>query len=246
MRARLYRPASRLAHVGLVYVHGGGWAHGDMESWDPVVRNLVAASGVSMLSIAQRQAPAHPYPAALDDTVAAVRWLRTHAADLALEASEVGVAGDSSGGNVAAAAALRLRDEGEQPLSLQLLVYPVVDLVHAPVDLPDPDGIDWHRGDPLTISGAYVGTADRAHRYLSPALCTDLRGLPPTVVVTAEYDRLRPEAERYAALLSDAGVPVELVPGPGLDHAFVAWVAFARRPREVVEDIGRAVRRLLS
>ena len=192
MPARLYRPDSPFAEACLVFVHGGGWAIGDVESYDPVVRALVDASGLSMLSIEQRQAPEDPYPAALDDAVGAVRWLRAHANALGLDPARIGIAGDSSGGNVAAAAALRLRDEGDPPLLLQLLVYPVLDLLHPPVDPVDPDGIDWRRGDPALRVVPYLAGADPADPYLSPGLADDLSGLPPTVVVTAEYDRLCP------------------------------------------------------
>ncbi|MEU8120680.1 alpha/beta hydrolase [Spirillospora sp. NPDC049024] len=244
--ARLYRPAWDGPAPALVYFHGGGWVLGDVESYDPVVRALAAASGVAWVSVGYRRPPEDPFPAALDDAVAAVRWVAANASRLGLDPGRVGVAGDSAGGQLAAAAAGLLRDAGPARPVLQVLLYPALDLREVPPPLPDPDGLEFPPSGIGRALRAYLRGADRARPEVSPLLDPDPSGLPPAVVATAEHDRLRPQAEAYAARLREAGVPVVLVPGTGLDHGFLGWGSFARRPAEAVARIGAAVRRALT
>ncbi|TDC45203.1 alpha/beta hydrolase, partial [Actinomadura sp. KC345] len=138
--ARLYRPAARGPAPVLVYFHGGGWVLGDVDSYDPVVRALAAASGVAWVSVGYRRPPEDPYPAAPDDAAAAVGWVAAHAAGLGLDPRRVGVAGDSAGGQIAAVAAGRLRAPGPARPVLQVLLYPALDLRRDPPRPPDPDG----------------------------------------------------------------------------------------------------------
>lgn len=244
--ARLYRPAWDGPAPALVYLHGGGWVLGDVDSYDPVVRALAAASGVAWLSVGYRRPPADPFPAALDDTVAAVRWTVRNAAALGLDPRRIGVAGDSAGGQLAAAAAGTLRAAGPDRPVLQVLLYPALDLRAVPPPLPDPDGLAPPRDGVDRALRAYLRGADRTRPDVSPLLDPDPAGLPPAVIATAEHDRLRPQAERHAARLRAAGVPVTLVAGTGLDHGFLGWGAFARRPAEAVAEIGAAVHRALT
>ncbi|MFD0905575.1 alpha/beta hydrolase [Actinomadura sediminis] len=245
LRARLYRPAG--APPGgplLVYFHGGGWVLGDVESYDPVVRALVAASGVAWLSVDYRRPPRHRFPAPLDDAVAAVRWAVRRASALGLDAGRVGVAGDSAGGQLAAAAAGLLRGAGPERPVVQVLLYPALDLRAGPPPLPDPDpdGLGSAGGSADAALRMYLGDADRSRPEVSPLLDPDPGTLPPAVIATAEFDRLRPQAERHAARLRAAGVPVTVVRGGGLDHGFLGWGSFARRPAEAIAEIGAAVR----
>ena len=249
--ARLYLPAAGARAPGgpapaLVYFHGGGWILGDVDSYDPVVRALTRASGVAWVSVGYRRPPEDPYPAAVDDAVAAVRWVAARAAALGLDPARIGVAGDSAGGQIAAAAAGRLRAPGPARPALQVLLYPALDLRRVPPPLPDPDGLRFPPSDAGRALRAYLNGADPAHPDVSPLLDPDPRGLPPAVIATAEYDRLRPQAERHAARLRAAGVPVALVTGTGLDHGFLGWGAFARRPAEAVAEIGAAVHDALT
>ncbi|MFG1852853.1 alpha/beta hydrolase [Actinomadura geliboluensis] len=244
--ARLYRPAWDGPAPALVYLHGGGWVLGDVDSYDPVVRALAAASGVAWLSVGYRRPPEDPFPAALDDTVAAVRWTVRNAAALGLDPRRIGVAGDSAGGQLAAAAAGILRAAGPDRPVLQVLLYPALDLRAVPPPLPDPDGLAPPRDGVDRALRAYLRGTDRTRPDVSPLLDPDPAGLPPAVIATAEHDRLRPQAERHAARLRAAGVPVTLVAGTGLDHGFLGWGAFARRPAEAVAEIGAAVHRALT
>ncbi|MFG2246381.1 alpha/beta hydrolase [Spirillospora sp. NPDC048823] len=243
--ARLYRPASTAPVPALVFFHGGGWMLGDVDSYDPVVRALTNASGVAWVSAGYRRPPEDPFPAALDDAVAATRWVAAHAARLGLDPARIGVAGDSAGGQLAAAAAGRLRAPGPARPVLQVLVYPALDLRRNPPQPPDPDGLVFPPSGADRALRAYLRGTDPAHPDVSPLLDPDPRGLPAAIIATAEHDRLRPQAERHAARLTDAGVPVTLITGTGLDHGFLGWSAFARRPAEAVADIGAAVHRAL-
>ncbi|MFC9974537.1 alpha/beta hydrolase fold domain-containing protein [Spirillospora sp. NPDC127200] len=242
LRARLYRPRGSGPMPVLVYLHGGGWALGDVESYDPVVRALVVAAGVAAVSVDYRRPPEDPFPAAVDDAVAAVGAVAALARgvpELGLDAGRVGVGGDSAGGQIAAAAALRLRGTGA--VALQVLVYPALDLRSVPPDPPDPDGLESGPSGVERVLALYLGGADPCLPEASPLLAPDLAGLPPAVVATAEHDRLRPQGQQYARRLRRAGVPVALVDGAGLDHGFLGWGSFARRPAEAVARLGAAV-----
>ncbi|MCQ0011500.1 alpha/beta hydrolase fold domain-containing protein [Actinomadura madurae] len=203
--ARLYRPAWNGPAPVLVYFHGGGWILGDVDSYDPVVRALAAASGVAWVSVGYRRPPEDPFPAAVDDAAAAARWVVANAAGLGVDAGRVGVAGDSAGGQIAAAAAGRLRHAGPARPVLQVLLYPAVDLREAPPPLPDPDGLDFGPSRIDRALRAYLRDTDRTLPEVSPLLDPDPATLPPAVIATAEYDRLRPQAERHAARLRAAG-----------------------------------------
>ncbi len=244
--ARLYLHAPRTPAPLLVYFHGGGWVLGDVDSYDPVVRALAVASGVAWLSVGYRRPPEDPFPAAVDDAVAAVRWAVRNADLLGADPARIGVAGDSAGGQIAAAAAGILRAPGPCRPALQVLLYPALDLRAVPPPLPDPDGLELPRSGVDRALRAYLRGTDRTRPDVSPLLDPDPAGLPPAVIATAEHDRLRPQAERHAARLRAAGVPVTLVPGTGLDHGFLGWGAFARRPAEGIAAIGAAVHDALT
>ncbi|MBD2899642.1 Acetyl esterase [Actinomadura sp. RB99] len=244
--ARLYHPGGDRPAPAMVYFHGGGWVLGDVDSYDPVVRALALASGVAWLSVGYRRPPEHPFPAPLDDAVAAVRWTTAHAGRLGLDPARIGVAGDSAGGQLAAAAAALLRTAGPARPVLQLLVYPALDLRDVPPAPPDPDGLPWPPSNVRRALRLYLDGADPARPEVSPLLDPDPRGLPPAIIATAEHDRLRPQAEDHAGRLRAAGVPVTLITGTGLDHGFLGWGSFARRPARAVDRIGAAVRAALT
>ncbi|MFB4310186.1 alpha/beta hydrolase [Actinomadura sp. GTD37] len=244
--ARLYRPAWHGPAPALVYLHGGGWVLGDVDSYDPVVRALAAASGVAWLSAGYRRPPEDPFPAALDDAVAAVRWTVRNAHALGLDAARIGVAGDSAGGQLAAAAAGLLRAPDPARPVLQVLLYPALDLRDVPPAPPDPDGLRLPGSGMDRALRAYLRGTDPTRPDVSPLLDPDPATLPPAIIATAEHDRLRPQAEHHAARLAAAGVPVTHLTGAGLDHGFLGWSAFARRPAEAVAEIGAAVHRALT
>src|SRR4051812_44537842 len=226
--------------VGVVaYIHGGGWMMGTVASYEAPLSRLANAAGAIVAAVEYRLSPEHVFPAALDDCLAAIRWLAAEFRDAPLA-----VAGDSAGGNLAAVCALRVR--GELELRLQALIYPVTD---AALNTPSYREFSDDHG----LSGAsmrrfwnlYLDGADGAQPDASP-LRADLAGVAPAYVITAEEDVLRDEGEAYAAALEHAGVPVELVRWPGTIHGFFRWLAATSVAGEAVDAIAGALRRALS
>jgi acetyl esterase len=228
------------APVGVVaYIHGGGWMMGTVASYEAPLSRLANAAGAIVAAVEYRLSPEHAFPAALDDCLAAIRWIAAE-----FEGEPLALAGDSAGGNLAAVCALRLR--GELDVRLQALVYPVTD---AALNRPS------HRqfGSDHGFSTAqlrrcwrfYLGGADGGQPDASP-LRADLAGAAPAYVLTAEQDILRDEGEAYAAALEAAGVRVELVRWPGTIHGFFRWLAVSAAARDAVDAVGGALRRALS
>jgi acetyl esterase len=233
---RTYRPEG--ARGAVAYLHGGGWMMGTLDSYDTLLRALANASGAAVTAVDYRLAPEHRFPAALDDCLAAIRWLATREDRLA-------VIGDSAGGNLAAVAARRLR--GELPLALQALVYPVIDArLNTPSYREFADGFGLSAASMRRFWGLYLDGAEGSHPDASPLRATDLAGVAPALVVTVEADVLRDEGEQYAAALREAGVQAELVRIPGAIHGCFRWLAVTEVARELVDRVGAALRRALD
>ncbi len=241
---RLYRPRADGGPLPLVaYLHGGGWAVGSLDSFDPLCRALANASGALIASIDYRLAPEHPFPAAIDDARAAVRRLAASAAELGADPARVGIAGDSAGGNIAAVTARRLRDEGDSPLRFQALVYPVCDsALNTPSYRDNGSGFGLSAESMARYWELYLDGADGRHPDASPLQAGDLAGLPPAFVLTVREDVLRDEGEAYARALEAAGVPVELRRYDGAVHGFFRWLAKAAIARRAVAEVGAALR----
>ena len=226
--ARLYRPVPGPAPL-VVYLHGGGWTIGSLESHDRMCRRLADGSGAAVLAIDYRLAPEHPWPASVDDTVAALRWVASGPAGLGPDGlgqapTAVAVAGDSAGGTLAALGCLRLRDEYPPALpDLQVLLYANTDLTGSQPSMRE-KATGWGL-DAATVrffNSQWVPDQARwADPAVSPLHAPDLSGLPGALVVSAEHDPLRDESEAYARRLRDAGVAVELRREPGLIHGFM-------------------------
>jgi acetyl esterase len=237
---RLFRPDPGTPVV--LYLHGGGWALGSVEEAEPLCRRLANSSGWAVLAVDYRLAPEHPYPAAIEDVERAVAWLERHGAALGVDASRLALAGDSAGANLGAAVALRARDRGAPTYRLQALLYPVLDLVdEAPsrTEFAEGFGLDratvrWH------VESYAPGLADRRRPDISPLRAASLEGLPPAVVVTAEYDPLRDEGEEYAARLADAGVPVVATRYLGMIHGFADLTKFDAA-RDLIDQVAAAL-----
>ncbi|MFJ5921866.1 alpha/beta hydrolase [Kitasatospora sp. NPDC092948] len=217
----------------LLYLYGGGWALGSLETGDPICRALANATRADVLAVGYRHAPEHRFPAAVHDCWAALDWIARNAPRLGLDPARIAVGGDSAGGNLAAALTLLARERGGPGIVHQLLVYPNTDYRVSPaVDSSMlVDGGADGREDPALFNRHSVAwywshyladPADAAHPLASPLRATDHRGLPPATVITAEYDPLREEGEQYAAALRAAGVPVTLRRYPGMPHGFFA------------------------
>lgn len=215
--ARLYRDGDHDAMPVVLHAHGGGWVMGSVDTHDGLCRHLAAASGWAVLSVDYRLAPEDPYPAAVDDMARALTWLRgPGAARHGLDPARITVAGDSSGGHLAAVTARRARDAGIR-LAGQILICPVIDPA---ADYPPLDEYGLDREEMRFFWDAFAPPGvDRTQPDLDP-LRADLTGLPPAVVITAELDLLSAEGERYAARLLAAGVPVTATRYQGLIHNF--------------------------
>jgi acetyl esterase len=246
---RVYVPTSEPGpRPALVYFHGGGWVIGDIETHDATVRSLADASGVTCVSVGYRRAPEDPFPAAFDDCVAAVRWVVDNAADLDIDPSRVAVGGDSAGGNLAAAAAIELRDTPVD-VRFQLLVYPVTD---GSMDQPSLDenaeGYFLTKDTMAWFWDLYAADAPRTDPRLSPMDATDdaLRGVAPLLVITAEYDPLRDEGEAYAARLASLGVDATARRYDGMIHGFVSMGDVVPDGKIAVDEAADALRRALG
>jgi acetyl esterase len=225
VRVRVYTPPGTGPFPLIVYLHGGGFVICSLDTHDTVARNLAAEAGAVVVSVDYRMAPEHRFPAPLDDVVAAIRWVASNAAQIDGDPSRIVVAGDSAGGNLAAAAAIRIRDEGGPALIGQLLIYPVTD--HSRAGHPSyreyADGFGLTAADMDWFFDQYVADpADLTHPHVSPLRAADLSGLPPAYIMTAEYDVLRDEAEAYAARLASSGVAVEMIRHNGLNHGCIS------------------------
>jgi acetyl esterase len=245
---RVYRPSGEAPFPALVYFHGGGWVIGDIESHDMVCRALANASGCVVVSVDYRLAPEAKYPAAADDCYAATTYVAAHAAEFGADASRIAVGGDSAGGNLAAVVSQMARDRSGPELKFQLLIYPVTNYSFDTVSYRDnAEGYLLTLGSMRWFWGHYLANeSDGAEVYASPLRATDLSGLPPALVITAEFDPLRDEGEAYGEALRKAGVAVTVHRYDGLIHAF--WTMFAIIPeaRQAIDESAAALRKALG
>ena len=242
--ARIYTPAGAGPFPGLAWFHGGGWVVGDLDTADAAARNMCAGAACVVASVDYRLAPETKFPGPAEDCYAATQWLAANAAALNVDPDRIAVGGDSAGGNLAAAVALMSRDRGGCPLVFQLLVYPVTqrDFDRASY-LENADGYQLTRDTMIWYWDHYLAAdADAVHPYAAPLHAADLRGLPPALVLTAEYDPLRDEGEAYAAALQAAGVPTESIRYDGLIHGFFGMFAAVDQARQAVERSAAALR----
>jgi acetyl esterase len=244
---RLYRPGPGTLPL-LVYFHGGGWVVGSVANSDAFCRALANASGCAVVSVDYRLAPEDRYPAAAQDAYGATRWSADHAPDLGADPSRLAVGGSSAGGNLAAVVTLMARERGTPPIAFQLL--------HVPVTDHDFDTASYRAnatGLGLTRSGMrwfwdhYAPDPNiRDEPYASPLRASDLAGLPPAHIVTAEFDVLRDEGKAYAARLLAAGVPTTHVEYPRMVHGFTGMAVTIPVGRAAIDDMGAALRRALT
>jgi acetyl esterase len=246
---RIYRPAEGSGPRPIVvYFHGGGWVLGTLDTHDDVCRTLVNRSGVLLVSVGYRRAPEYQFPAPLDDCVTAVHWCALRGAEIGGDAGRLAVAGDSAGGNLATAVALRLRDEGGPRLAVQALIYPVTNFGFDSASYREyAEGFGLTRGLMRYFWQSYLASpADGGQAYASPLNAANLSGLPPALILTAQYDVLRDEGEAYAARLAQAGVPVRCTRYLDMNHGFIQLAALCEPALQGIEEIAGTLRTALA
>ena len=244
---RLYRPRCVEPPPLLVYLHGGGWVIGDLDIQDGLCRSLVNRTGCALLSVDYRLAPDHPFPAAVEDSWAALEWAAANGSQLDIDPGRLGIAGDSAGGNLAAVVALRARDHGSPTLRVCAVLCPITDC-----RTDDRSMIEMAEGYFLTRErmewywDQYAPTGvDRTASELSP-LRADLAGLAPMVVVTAGLDPLRDQGIDFARACSAAGVDTVLLHQAGTIHGFLGFQAALPRSRGALDEVAAMIARRLT
>jgi acetyl esterase len=243
---RIYTPTASQPLPVVVYFHGGGWVIGGIETHDSTCQHLATAVPAVVVSVDYRMAPEYPFPAPLEDCVAATRWVYDHAEELGADPARLAVAGDSAGGNLAAVVSLKAREQGGPPIVFQLLVYPATDLTCSFAShvengegyLLTGEGIRW-------FLDLYIPDADRKNPDASPHFAEDLSGLPAALIITAEFDPLRDEGEAYAARLREAGVLAKASRYDGMIHGFFGMDLVLGSASDALQEAAAALRQAL-
>ncbi|WP_407570103.1 alpha/beta hydrolase [Deinococcus altitudinis] len=251
--ARVYTPTGTGPAAGwplIAFFHGGGFVAYNLDTHDGVCRELCQGAGAVVVSVEYRLAPEFKFPHPTDDAYTAVNWLGEHAAELGADPARMAVAGDSAGASLSLAAALRLRDEGGPRLAAQLLLYPAADMSgHTDYPSRTENGEGYFlTAESMKFYGAmYLSTPEDAlHPHVSPLHSADLKGLPPTLVLTAEFDPLRDEGKALADRLKSNGVEATYRPGPGLIHGYANMTGFVPAAAQVMDDAAEWLKQKLS
>lgn len=239
---RLYQPRCRTDRAGMLYVRGGGFVVGSLDTHDTVVAELADKTGLTTFAVDFRLAPEHPFPAAVEDCYATLCAVARHAARWDLDPGRLVIAGDSSGGNLAAVLCMVTRDRGGPRPCAQALISPVLDFSrwrHGGDDAPLLTG-----GEMEFYTRCYAGTEQVTHPLVSPLVSGSFHDLPPAYLMSAEMDSLKVDAEQYAARLARHGTPVELVVEPGLVHSAVRARGLSPQVAQAWDRFGAAAARL--
>ncbi len=245
---RLYRPEGVADQgPGLIYIHGGGWVLGDLDSHDKVCRAIAFQTPCRVVAVDYRLAPEHPFPAGLNEAIAAMAWIAGNASSLGLEKDRLAIGGDSAGGSMSAVACLHAREHGPK-ICAQVLIYPSTDstpevrlwpsrIQNADVPPLNKEALKW-------LSEKYLpkGQIDRRDWRLSPLYADSHAGLPPALILTAEYDPLRDEGKAYADKLASQGVPVLHRDFPGQIHGFIEYGGVLASAGDAIREIAGFLR----
>ncbi|AXF55681.1 alpha/beta hydrolase [Salicibibacter kimchii] len=241
---RIYNPFTEGTHPALIFYHGGGWVVGSIETHDPLCRSLANLAQCIVISVDYRLAPEHTFPKAVEDAYAAVEWIANNGADIHVDTDQIAVGGDSAGGNLATVTSMIAKEKEGPDLSYQVLFYPSTG-----AGIPSESQRENGEGYFLTtammtwFAGKYFATFDDLQNpYAVPLQAEDLSGLPPALVITAEFDPLRDEGKTYADELDKAGVDVLYTCYDGMIHGFVSMDAFISKGTEAIEQAAEALR----
>jgi acetyl esterase len=247
LRIRLYSPVRVEILPALIYFHGGGLVAGTLDTHDSIARALAHAGAVRVLSVDYRLAPEHPFPAALEDAMAAVRYISQHAVDFGIDGTRLGICGDSAGATLATATCQAAARAGSPRLALQLLICPILDYSRStPSKLALSSGylVDQATLDHDLMHYVPQGT-NPANPLISPLLAENVKGMPPTLIHTAEFDPLRDEGRNYFERLTQARNQVSYTCHPGMIHLFYGLGAVIPYARTAFEQIGGEIRAAL-
>ncbi len=235
---RIYRPSNKPKLPVVVMYHGGGWVIGDLTTVDGQSREVCLGTGAIVVTVDYRLAPEHRFPAAVDDCFAALQWVEENIESYGGDPGRIALAGDSAGGNLAAVVALKSRDERGPQARCQLLVYPVIDGTRFDTSsyLENAEGFGLSVDDMKWFWEEYVDQGNRDNPYASPLMAETLEGLPPALVMTAEYDVLRDEGEAYGERLKLEGVASEVVRYDGYTHGFFSDTGTIPDTRKAMKD----------
>jgi acetyl esterase len=239
LRVRIYTPNGNGPFPLMVFFHGSGFVLCSLDTHDGTCRNLCSASGCIVVSADYRLAPEHKFPAGSEDCYAATKWAAEHARELNADPGRVVIAGDSAGGNMFAVTAMMIRDKGGPALRGQLMIYPVTDYFNS----NHPSYSENAEGYGLTAAGMrwfwthYLNRESESDSpFVSPLRASNLRGLPPALIITAEYDVLRDEGERYGERLAEAGVLTKVSRYDGMNHGFFQMYGIVDKAKQALEE----------
>jgi len=241
---RVYTPNASAPRPAMVYFHGGGWVVCDLDTHDVVCRAIARRAGAVVVSVDYRLAPEHKFPAAVVDCYAATAWVAANATKLGINPKRIAVGGDSAGGNLGAVVSLKSRDENGPAIALEVMVYPVTDLSSfaTPSYQEFAEGYQLTRAEMEWFRDHYLRSMLDAHSpYASPLVASDLRGLPPALIITAECDPLRDEGEAYAKRLQQAGVAVTYTCYAGMIHPFFSLSGAIPQALDAIQQVADAV-----
>lgn len=242
---RIYTPDAPAPRPALLYFHGGGWVVCNLDTHEVICTAIAHRAGAVVISVDYRLAPEHKFPTAVTDCYAATAWVASNAARLGIDPKRICVGGDSAGGTLATVVSLKSKREKGPAIALQAMVYPVTDMSSFDTGSYSEfaDGYSLTRSMMEWFRDHYLsGVADRDNVYASPLLATDLTGLPPALVITAECDPLRDEGEAYAKRLEQAGVPVTFKRYAGMIHPFFSWSGVIPQALEAIQQVADAVK----
>jgi acetyl esterase len=245
---RIYTPKGNGPFPLLIYFHGGGFAFGNIAFADNVCKSISKKSSIIVLSVDYRLAPENPFPSGFNDACSVVSWAAKNAEEINVRPGKIAVGGDSSGGNLAAAVSHKFRDASQDLIGLQILIYPVLNLSDINSNSYNcfAEGYGLTRRQMSHLIKVYIkDQSDLENPYVSPLLDDNFNNLPPTLIISAEFDPLRDEGEMYSKKLKQAGIPVDYIRFKTMAHGFITANRLVSEAEEAIDNIAQGIKRYL-